>query len=99
MSKANDKVLDQRNLGGKTYGYCSCGRELMHDGQNEITCPLCEKTLVWNRLEVGDTIKCSTKEELVEWMTTLAKDDIETDFLYEKDGEKGYWLVVEKVGN
>jgi hypothetical protein len=27
----------------------------------------------------------------------LASDGIETDFLYEKDGVKGLWLVVTKV--
>lgn len=49
-------------------------------------------------LKVGDTIKCSTKEEMVDLMHELAKEDIETDFMYEKDGEKGLWLVVERVG-
>jgi hypothetical protein len=32
-------------------------------------------------------------------MTDLAKEDIVTDFLYEKDGEQGLWLVVVKVGD
>ena len=49
-------------------------------------------------LKVGDTIKCSTEEEMVDLMQELAKEDIETDFMYEKDGEKGLWLVVERVG-
>ena len=49
-------------------------------------------------LKVGDTIKCSAKEEMVDLMQELAKEDIETDFMYEKDGEKGLWLVVERVG-
>lgn len=49
-------------------------------------------------LEVGDTIKCSDKEEMVELMNGLAEDDIETDFLYEKDGQKGLWLIVTKIG-
>lgn len=49
-------------------------------------------------LKVGDTIKCSTKEEMVDLMQELAKEGIETDFMYEKDGEKGLWLVVERVG-
>ena len=47
-------------------------------------------------LKVGDTIECNTPNKMVELMTELAKDDIETDFLYEKDGKKGYWLEVKK---
>lgn len=31
-------------------------------------------------------------------MYELQKENIETDFMYEKDGVKGLWLVVEKVG-
>jgi hypothetical protein len=45
-------------------------------------------------LQVGDTIKCHDKEEMVQLMTDLEKEDIHTDFLYEKDGVKGIWLVV-----
>ena len=40
-------------------------------------------------LNVGDTIKCANKEDCVKTMTDLAKEDIVTDFLYEKDGEQG----------
>lgn len=47
-------------------------------------------------LKVGDTIKCSTPHEMVDLMTELAKEDIETDFVYEKDGKKGYWLEIKK---
>lgn len=48
-------------------------------------------------LKVGDTIKCSDANEMVDYMTELAKNGIYTDFMHEKDGEKGYWLVVEKI--
>ena len=48
-------------------------------------------------LKVGDTIKCADKEDCVNTMVNLAKEGIETDFLYEKDGEEGLWLVVIKV--
>lgn len=47
-------------------------------------------------LKKGDTIKCS-KDEIVDVMMELEKEGVTTDFLYEKDGEKGYWLVVRKV--
>lgn len=49
-------------------------------------------------LKAGDTIKCADKEDMVNTMMNLAKEDIETDFLYEKDGEKGLWLEVIKIG-
>lgn len=49
-------------------------------------------------LQVGYTIKCHDKEEMVTLMTELAKENITTDFMYEKDGVKGLWLVVERIG-
>ncbi len=48
-------------------------------------------------MNVGDTIKCKDVSDLVETMYRLAKQEIETDFLYQLNGEKGYWLVVTKV--
>ena len=49
-------------------------------------------------LQVGDTIKCSTSDEMIYLMNQLAKENIETDILYEKDGERGLWLEIIKVG-
>ncbi len=49
-------------------------------------------------LKAGDTIKCADKEDMVNIMMNLAKEDIETDFLYEKDGEKGLWLEITSIG-
>ena len=48
-------------------------------------------------LKVGDTIKCHDKDDFIKTMTELAKCDIVTDFLYEKDGAEGLWLVVTKA--
>lgn len=45
-------------------------------------------------MKVGDTIKCYDADDAVEVMTSLETYDIHTDFMYEKDGEKGIWLVV-----
>lgn len=45
-------------------------------------------------LKVGDTIKCSSKEEMVKMTIELGRVGIYTDFVYEKDGEEGYWLTV-----
>ena len=49
-------------------------------------------------LKVKDTIKCANAEDLIKTMQELAKENIQTDFIYEKDGEKGLWLEVIKVG-
>ena len=48
-------------------------------------------------LKVGDTIKCHDANELIDVMTSLAKENISTEFLYEKDDQKGFWLLVKKV--
>lgn len=48
-------------------------------------------------LKVGYTIKCADKEDCVNAMVNLATEGIETDFMYEKDGEEGLWLTVIKV--
>ena len=45
-------------------------------------------------LQIGDTIKCSNADEMVSLSTELAKEDIKTDFVYEKDGVKGLWLKI-----
>lgn len=48
-------------------------------------------------MNIGDTIKCKDKDDMVDTMLNLAEEGIETEFMYEKDGEKGLWLVVTKV--
>lgn len=50
-------------------------------------------------LKVGDTIKCSNKDDMVNTMNELFKAGVDTDFLYEKDGEKGLWLEVKGVNS
>ena len=45
-------------------------------------------------LQVGDTIRCHDKDEMVNISMELDNEGIDTDFLYEKDGQKGLWLVV-----
>lgn len=50
-----------------------------------------------NTFQIGDTIKCHDKNDLVHTMYELQAEGIETDFLFEKDGEKGLWLKVEKI--
>lgn len=49
-------------------------------------------------LQVGDTIKCYDADDMIRTMTELEKENITTDFMYEKDGKQGFWLVVERIG-
>ncbi len=48
-------------------------------------------------LQVGDTIQCGNTDDVVKTMKDLAKEGVETDFLYEKDGVQGLWLEVKGV--
>ena len=48
-------------------------------------------------MNVGDMIRCHDKKEMISIMESLAKEGITTDFVYEKDGEKGLWLEITKV--
>ena len=48
-------------------------------------------------MKKGDTIKCKDSDDMVNAMYGLMDDGIETDFLFEKDGKKGLWLIVTKV--
>lgn len=50
-----------------------------------------------NNLKVGDTIQCYNAEDCIRTMQELSKEGIMTDFLYEKDGERGLWLEIVEV--
>lgn len=52
-----------------------------------------------NMLKVGDTIKCRDAAEAINTMSELAAKNIRTDFLFEVKGQRGLWLVVEKIIN
>ena len=73
---------------------CVCCNEIIPEGR--MICPLCQEKPN-ERLKVGDTIKCATSKEMVDLMMLLAKEGIDTDFLYEKDGEHGLWLEIVEV--
>lgn len=49
------------------------------------------------RPKVGDTICCHDAEEMVNTMMDLAEHGYDTDFVYEQEGERGYWLRVTEV--
>ncbi len=44
-------------------------------------------------MKQGDTIRCADKHEAVEYLMAVMGGQ-DADFLYEKDGEKGLWVVV-----
>lgn len=48
-------------------------------------------------LHVGDTIRCHDAEDTVNTMMDLAEHGYDTDFVYEQEGERGYWLRVTEV--
>lgn len=48
-------------------------------------------------LKVGDKIKCADIEDLIATHNELALNGVYTDFLYEKGGEQGLWLIVKKI--
>ena len=50
-----------------------------------------------NELKKGDTIKCKDKDDMVNTFMELQKVGVDTDFLYEKNGEEGLWLIVLSV--
>lgn len=50
-----------------------------------------------SNLSVGDTIQCSDKDDLVEVMDNLSKEGVYCDWMFERDGKKGYWLIVDEV--
>ena len=52
-----------------------------------------------NTLMVGDTIECADPEDMVNTMYILIDEGFDTEFIYEKDGKKGYWLEVVSIGN
>jgi hypothetical protein len=48
-------------------------------------------------LQVGDTIECRDAEDMIDTMFDLMHCGIETDFMYEKDGKKGLWLILTAI--
>ena len=45
-------------------------------------------------MQIGDTLECSDVEDMINTSEILAKENIMTDFMYENNGKKGYWLIV-----
>lgn len=53
----------------------------------------------YDSLEVGDWVRCKDRDDMLNTMHDLIMEGIETDFRYERHGQKGLWLEVIKVGN
>jgi hypothetical protein len=47
-----------------------------------------------SNLQIGDTIECHDKNDLIDTMEILQKEGIYCDWMFEKEGKKGYWLIV-----
>jgi hypothetical protein len=47
--------------------------------------------------KAGDTIRCHTSEEMHNKVEYLKKLGIRADYLYEKDGVEGKWVIIEPV--
>lgn len=48
----------------------------------------------WERLRAGDTIKCQSYKQMHDVLEELKKKGIHSDYLYEKDGKAGMWIIV-----
>ena len=48
-------------------------------------------------LKVGDTIKCTDPDDLIENMMGYQEAGVYTDFQYKVGGVKGYYLVVTSI--
>lgn len=48
-------------------------------------------------LKKKDIINCHDKEDMLNTFMELTKEGYDTDFLYEKDGVKGLWIVILEV--
>lgn len=95
LSELRDKCIKYKKDGCCKYTDCrECDYQNVCDETIEI---LQRRDKCMNKLKPGDMIKCVDKEDMVQTMMLLAQEDVETDFLYERDGVKGYWLEVIKV--
>lgn len=54
-------------------------------------------TEMTEEIKVGDLIKCSGHHDMVSTMVALFNVGYDTEFVYEQDGENGYWLRVVRI--
>ena len=69
--------------------------EEYYGGYREKIVAGCKLTeLCKSALSVGDIIKCHDKDDAVTTSMELAMMGVHTDFIYERDGERGLWLEI-----
>lgn len=45
----------------------------------------------------GDTIKCHSYEEMKKVHDELSTLGVKSDYLYEKDGREGMWIIINPI--
>lgn len=56
---------------------------------------ICDKCMLdQDGLHVGDIIECKDKEDAVDTLEALCKNDYDADFLYNYAGRQGIWLEI-----
>ena len=49
-------------------------------------------------LKIGDVIRCHDKVDAIETHNELARNGIQTDFVFERNGKQGLWLEIKQIG-
>lgn len=49
-------------------------------------------------LKIGDVIRCHDKVDIIEMHNELARNGIQTDFVFERNGKQGLWLEIKQIG-
>lgn len=53
-----------------------------------------ERRMEMGELKAGDTIKCFSYDDMHHMLESLKKQGYKADYLYEKDGKEGMWIVI-----
>ena len=52
-----------------------------------------------DELQVGDFIRCKDRDDMLNTMHDLIFEGINTEFIYEHNGQSGLWLEVISIDN
>lgn len=53
-----------------------------------------ERRIEMGELKAGDTVKCFNHEDMRHVLESLKKQGYKADYLYEKDGKEGMWIII-----
>lgn len=53
-----------------------------------------ERRIEMGKLKAGDTVKCFSYEDMHHVLESLKKQGYKADYLYEKDGKSGMWIII-----